>query len=259
MKVTILLAILAATTTLHPSLATGPSQEPPTIPIGLDAFTQWERWPYLRIGVRSYMRSTFDRTGGNNNADAAHFIRQIDDTHNVVLDERGPGILWFVRHNHWHGSPWQYLVDGNETIVTESSTADPVHPVPDSIFEPKQLFPQGLTYTWSVTKGADLSWTPVAFEDSLRLAYGRARYGTGYFMLWKFLPGMKHLSRPLESWDTDSVVPERDRAIRFRYGAKSWTRQRRYRHDPSQSQRAQDICRVQRPCDHGPANGLPRE
>src|SRR4051812_34658660 len=64
-----------------------PSDAPPPIPIGADAFTQWSRWPYLRIGVRSYMRSTFDRSGGNDNADAAHFIRQVDDTHNVALDE----------------------------------------------------------------------------------------------------------------------------------------------------------------------------
>jgi hypothetical protein len=39
--------------------------EPPTIPVGLDAYRQWERWPYQRIGARAYMRSTYDRTGGN--------------------------------------------------------------------------------------------------------------------------------------------------------------------------------------------------
>jgi hypothetical protein len=48
-------------------------------------------------------------------------------------------------------------VDGRETIVTESSTADPTKPVENSIFLPERLFPTGLTYTWSVTKGADLS------------------------------------------------------------------------------------------------------
>src|SRR5262245_12555147 len=117
------------------------SKQPPPIPIGTDAFTQWERWPYLRIGVRCYMRSTFDRRGGNDNADAAHFIRQIDDAHNVALDEAGPGIFWFARFNHWHGSPWQYLVDGKETIVRETSTADPLHPAKDSVFEPRALFP----------------------------------------------------------------------------------------------------------------------
>jgi Protein of unknown function (DUF2961) len=184
-----------------------PSSRPPQIPFGLDAFMQWERWPYLRIGVRCYMRSTFDRSGGNDNADAAHFIRQVDDTHNVALDEHGPGILWFARYNHWHGSPWQYLVDHKEHIVEETSTRDPLHPAKDSVFQPATLFPQGLNYTWSATKGADLSWTPISFEKSLRIAYGRAHYGTGYFILWKALPGLDWLSQPIESWGATSTVP----------------------------------------------------
>jgi hypothetical protein len=79
----------------------GETSEPPVIPIGYDAFLRWDQWPVLRLGVRAYMRSTFDRTGGNHNADAAHFIRILDDHHSVALDETGPGILWFVRHNHW--------------------------------------------------------------------------------------------------------------------------------------------------------------
>src|SRR5687768_13204731 len=72
------------------------SPEPPQIPIGYDAFLRWEQWPVLRLGVRAYMKSTFDRTGGNHFADAAHYIRQLDDQHNVALEESGPGILWFV-------------------------------------------------------------------------------------------------------------------------------------------------------------------
>src|SRR6476620_3322119 len=91
----LVLLILAAGASAQDTAS--PSHKPPQIPIGLDAFTQWERWPYLRIGARCYMRSTFDLSGGNDNADAAHFIRQIDDTHNVVIDEAGPGILWFAR------------------------------------------------------------------------------------------------------------------------------------------------------------------
>jgi hypothetical protein len=195
-----------------------PSRKPPPIPFGLDAFTQWQRWPYLRIGVRAYMRSTFDRSGGNDNADAGHFIRQVDDTHNVALDEAGPGILWFVRYNHWHGSPWQYLVDGKEFLVQETSTNDPVHPAKNSIFEPRELFPQGLNYTWSATKGADLSWTPVSFEKSLRIAYGRTNYGTGYFILWKVLPGIENVSRSVEKWGATSTVPADVVALNDRSG-----------------------------------------
>lgn len=195
--------IFANENTAAPANAT----EPPVVPVGYDAFLKWDEWPTLRLGVRAYMKSTFDRNGGNHFADAAHYIRQVDDAHNVALDETGPGILWFVRHNHWHGSPWSYTVDGIETIVTESSTADPTRPLENSVFQPERLFPSGLTYTWSVTKGADLSWVPIPFQKSLQLAYGRTRYGTGYFIFWKFMPGLANISRPLGSWNTNDIPP----------------------------------------------------
>jgi hypothetical protein len=204
LSMTALVSLFATVSAAAPHNAT----EPAVIPIGYDAFLKWEEWPTLRLGVRAYMKSTFDRTGANHFADAAHYIRQIDDAHNVALDETGPGILWFVRHNHWHGSPWSYTVDGAETIVTESSTDDPTRPVENSIFLPQHLFPSGLTYTWSVTKGADLSWVPIPFQKSLQLAYGRTRYGTGYFIFWKFMPGLTNISQPLSSWTTNQVPPQ---------------------------------------------------
>src|SRR5215207_4613448 len=134
--------------------------EPPVIPVGLDAYRMWERWPYQRIGARAYMRSTYDRRGGNEAADASHFLYQLRDDFNVTLDVEGKGVLCFARYNHWHGSPWHYEVDGVDHIVQESSTADPNHPVRGSVFMPQELFPEPLAWTWATTKGADLSWVP---------------------------------------------------------------------------------------------------
>src|SRR6516165_4041902 len=85
--------------------ASARAEEPPSIPVGLDAYRQWERWPYQRIGARAYLRSTYDRRGGNEGADASHFLYQLADDKNVTLDVQGPGVLYFVRYNHWHGSP----------------------------------------------------------------------------------------------------------------------------------------------------------
>src|SRR3990172_1195901 len=76
------------------------AQEPPVIPVGLDAYRMWERWPYQRIGVRAYMRSTYDRQGRNEMADASHFLYQLADDFNVTLDTAGPGVLYFARYNH---------------------------------------------------------------------------------------------------------------------------------------------------------------
>jgi hypothetical protein len=152
------------------------ADELPAIPVGSDAYTMWARWAYQRIGQRAYMRSTYDRTGGNEWGDASHFLYQLADDYSVTLDVEGPGILYFVRTNHWHGSPWHYEVDGVDHIVQESSTADPLHPIANSVFLPESAFPRPLALTWSQTKGADLSWVPIGFQKSFRMAYGRTFY-----------------------------------------------------------------------------------
>jgi hypothetical protein len=171
----------------------------PPLPIGLDAYRQWDRWPLLRTGMRTYMRSTYDRRGGNEGADASHFLYQLADDDNVTLDIESPGILTFVRTNHWHGSPWRYLVDGRENLISESSTADPGHPVENSTFLPPGLFVEPLAYTWSTTRGADLNWTPIPFERSFRMGYSRTHYGTGYYIWHQFVPGTR-LSQPIRTW-----------------------------------------------------------
>jgi hypothetical protein len=62
------------------------------------------------------------------------------------------------------------------------------------------LFPEPLAFTWAATRGADLSWVPIPFEQSYRLAYGRTHYGTGYYIYQQFVPGAR-LSSPIRSWD----------------------------------------------------------
>lgn len=192
--------LLASLVILVASASMGSADDPPVIPVGSDAYLQWERWPYQRIGTRAYMRSTYDRRGGNEAADASHFLYQERDDFNVSLDVEGPGMLYFARYNHWHGSPWHYEVDGTDHIVKETSSANPNKPVPGSKFIPEELFPEPLAWTWSTTKGADLSWVPIGFEKSFRMAYSRTRYGTGYYIYHQYDRAAK-LSRPIAAWD----------------------------------------------------------
>ena len=179
----------------------------PVIPVAEDALRQWDRWHVQQIGSRTYMRSTYDRQGLNHRADASHFLYQLADDKNVTLDVEGAGVLYFIRYNHWHGSPWNYVVDGRSNIIRETSTADPDNPAENSIFLPEGLFVEPLAWTWSTTKGADLIWVPIPFEESFRMEYGRTKYGTGYYIYKHYIPGAE-LSQPIRSWDGKSPPSE---------------------------------------------------
>jgi hypothetical protein len=184
------------------------AQPEKAIPVGIDAYRLWDEWPQQRIGMRAYMRSTYDRTGGNEGADASHFLFQAADDFNVTLDVQGAGVLMFSRFNHWHGSPWHFVVDGKDYVIEESSTRDPLHPDPQSTFLPSASFPPPLNETWAATKGADLIWSPIEFEKSFQMAYSRTRYGTGYYIYDQFVPGTR-LTHPLVSWNPNTV-PDQD-------------------------------------------------
>ncbi len=182
--------------------------EQPTLPVALDAYRHWDQWPLQRIGCRAYMRSTYDRAGGNEAADASHFLYQLADDRNVTLDVANPGIVYFARYNHWHGSPWHYQVDDTDHVLSESSTPDPLHPRPNATFLPLAALPSPFTYTWSTTKGADLLWVPIPFERSFRMSYERTCYGTGYYIYHQFAVGTP-LSQPIRAWD-GKTPPDKD-------------------------------------------------
>lgn len=175
------------------------------MPSGYDAFRLWDQLPQQRIGVRAYMRSTYARTGGS--YDASNFLFMNKEDENVTLDVKGNGVLYFFRANHWHGSPWHFIVDGKDNIVSETATASPVDAVKkfsNTAFIPEPPFPQPLAWTWGTTKGANLIWTPMPFHDSLRIAYSRTFYGTGYYIY--------HLhanATDLPVWDI-SKTPDKD-------------------------------------------------
>jgi len=183
--------------------------EAPPIPVGLDAYRQWHLWPMQRPGVRAYMRSTYDRSGHNESADASHFLFVNEEDHNVTLDVKGKGMLYFFRTNHWHGSPWHFIVDGRDNIVSETGTNDPVNAkkkFDSANFVPKATFPRPLNWTWEVTKGGDLIWTPIPFEQALRIAYSRTCYGTGYYIYHLYNQDVK-LSQNIASFEINRPVP----------------------------------------------------
>lgn len=185
------------------------ANQPPVIPVGMDAYRMWDQWPVQRIGARAYMRSTYDRQGGD--TDASHFLFMKEEEDNsVTLAVEGKGILYFVRTNHWHGSPWRYVVDGDTHIIKETATEDPVNArknLKKTTFIPESVFPEPLTYTWTTTHGADLMWVPIGFEKSLQLAYGRTHYGTGYY-IYHHYANENYLSQPIRKWKPEQPAQD---------------------------------------------------
>ncbi|MBN8855086.1 MAG: hypothetical protein BGO55_25245 [Sphingobacteriales bacterium 50-39] len=156
-------------------------------PSGVEAYRRWDLLPQQRIGVRAYMRSTYDRTGGG--SDAGNFLFMNKEDENVTLDVKGQGMLYFFRANHWHGSPWHFTIDGKDHIVKETATDSPVNAwktVQRAQFIPGDVFHEPMDWTWTTSKGADLIWTPMPFQDSFRIAYSRTFYGTGYYIYHLF-------------------------------------------------------------------------
>ena len=188
------------------ALAAAMSAQQTPIPVGADAYLQWDRWSQQRIGMRAYMRSTYDRSGGNEAADASHFLYQTAGGRFVPLDLEGPGVLVFSRFNHWHGSPWHFVVDGRDNVVTETGTADPGRMDPSSSLLPAAAFPAPLNLTYGATAGSDLLASPMGFERSFTLNYERPKYGTGYFIFDRFVKGTA-LSRPLRTWSLATKPP----------------------------------------------------
>jgi hypothetical protein len=184
----------------------------PNIPVGLDAYRMWDKWPMQRIGDRAYMRSTYDREGANQSADASHYLFANQEDYNVALDVKGKGVFYFFRANHWHGSPWHFIADGKDNTVQETATADRLNALSkfktSTVFIPDVAFPKPLNFTWADTKGADLIWTPIPFKDSFRVAYSKTHYGTGYF-IYHLYANPENLSQPIDSWDINKA-PDKD-------------------------------------------------
>jgi Protein of unknown function (DUF2961) len=174
---------------------------------GYDAYRDLAALPRIRIGDRAYMRSTYDRSGGNEGADASHFIRQEADGTLTTLDVAGTGVLVFARTNHWHGSPWHEVIDGVDHVIAETSTATPDTPAADPQFIPSAALPAPLAITWPQTRGSDLDWVPKTFASSLRISDERTHYGTGYYIFHTYADSVD-LSSPIASWDEAAPPPD---------------------------------------------------
>ena len=175
--------------------------EPPPIPVGLDALRQWERWPCQRIGApglhaqhlrshrrqRGCRREPFPLPAGRR---LQRHARRRGPRHPLLRALQPLARQPLALRGGWH----RPRRPGDAARPTRTS------PSAGSVFLPREPFPEPLAWTWSTTRGADLSWVPMPFERSFRMAYSRTHYGTGYYIYHQFVPGAR-LSRPIRAWD----------------------------------------------------------
>ena len=131
-------------------------------PIGYESYTNWQDLPQLRLGVKSALASSYDRTGGN--SDWSHYewpqgLIEIETTCTVKTIQ-GPGIIYRFWMPHYMGRN-HYVVrmyfDGEETasIDTESNT------IFGGLFS---YFDEPFITTCA---GGQMCYEPVPFADSL--------------------------------------------------------------------------------------------
>ena len=147
-----ILFLLFATRTIQLRAA-----DPPVIPVGVDAYTMWERWPYQRIGARAYMRSTYDRRGGNEGADAATSSTRWPTTSTSRSTWPGPGSSTSRATTTGTAAPGTTRSTARITSSRRPAPPTRASPSPKSVFLPAKLLSRA---RWPgpgpITKGADL-------------------------------------------------------------------------------------------------------
>ncbi len=180
----------------------GPAFRPlPEAPVGTDALRRWSELHLVRVNVRAGMTGTWDRAGGNAGNDAGHFVRAERDTYYSPLELEGVGVLYFAGFNAWRGSPWHFLVDGVDRVVTETTTVAPDRPADDARIEPAAALPSPLAFASTASRGGDLVWLPMAFNRTLSVGFGRTHRAAGDFIYHRFPAVSDSTSPPLRTWD----------------------------------------------------------
>ena len=213
--------LILLTTTSVCSVSAGASRktiskpdEPPTIPVGLDAYRQWDRWPYQRIGARAYMRSTYDRRGGNEGADASHFLYQLARRLQRLAGRRPARAF----------STSPATITGTAARGTTRSmawTTSSGRPAPPTRSMPRRLQGNGLHPGGAVPESADLDMVHDQGGGSdVGAAAVRADVSHGLFAhpLWHRLLHLSPLRSQCAALAADPVVGRQDAAGEGRAG-----------------------------------------
>ncbi|MDD5688208.1 MAG: DUF2961 domain-containing protein [Elusimicrobia bacterium] len=129
-------------------------------PYGLDAMSQFERLPYLRLDTFAAGDSSYDRSGEN--ADSSNWL-YTENNERVILDLKGPGVLyrmWFTGFKS--DATIKIYLDGDTTPVKDTLL--------NNVFTgntPPFLSP--LVASDTVSPGGFCSYLPIPFNKSIKI------------------------------------------------------------------------------------------
>jgi hypothetical protein len=170
----ILLAALLAG--CAPSTPTPDSRSVPPMYLGLDAYRNWDKLPYLEIGDRVAGQSTADPGGTNN--DAVNTLGTLPGGGRVLFDQAGPGVVTFLRMQEQYGAPWQLSVDG--------SAPKTISPDNLGLTNSTSPFPYPLSLNQAQSAGSNVIGTPLPYAKSLRFSSTAAN--GNFYSMYRKLP-----------------------------------------------------------------------
>ena len=155
MKKTVFLSVVLITAMSSQTL----SQEP-----GYGAYTDWEGWARLKLGVEAGLASSYDRSGGN--ADYSHYEYPpgliIEDVNAIVKTIEGPGIIyrfWMPHVMARRHFVVQMYFDGEETPTIDTDSTTIMNGEFSYFYEP----------LITTCAGGQVCYEPIPFAQSLRI------------------------------------------------------------------------------------------
>jgi len=131
-------------------------------PIGYDSYVDWQDFPQLRLGAKSGLASSYDRTGANNDWSWYEWPEgQIDtETTCTIKTIQGPGVIyrfWMPHYIGRHGYVVRMYFDGESTPRIDTMS--------DTLFD--GLFSYFDALFVDTCAGGQVCYEPIPFSDSV--------------------------------------------------------------------------------------------
>ncbi|MBN1437084.1 MAG: DUF2961 domain-containing protein [Sedimentisphaerales bacterium] len=134
------------------------------IHVGYDAYTDWQNWSQLRLGIDTYLASSYDRTGLNND------FSQYESPEGLMLEE-GPAVIQTIPGPGVIHRFWMPHLTAEQSFLVRIYFDD--EPTPRIDTYSNTLLDGSYSYMAAplvnTCAGGQVSYEPIYFQNSLRI------------------------------------------------------------------------------------------